>query len=101
MEEDRNGPSGLLQNGEPDLTKSSKRGNDFSESEKKDNPLDSFLKKDEVKPTESKKEGLPNEQGPSFMDSFLIELVHSIKNALASVYQATVLTMDKYDDAGN
>ena len=98
MEEDRNGPSGLLQNGEPDFTKSGKRGNDFIESEKKDNPLDSFLKKDEVKPKESKKEGLPSEQGPSFMDSFLIELVHSIKNALASVYQATVLTMDRYDD---
>jgi nitrogen-specific signal transduction histidine kinase len=52
-----------------------------------------------VKPKESQKEGLPNEQGPSFMDSFLIELVRSIKNALASVYQATVLTMDSYDDA--
>jgi nitrogen-specific signal transduction histidine kinase len=98
MKEDRNGLSGLLQNGEPDLTKSGKRGNDFIESEKKDNPLDSFLKKDEVKPKESRKEGLPSEQGPSFMDSFLIELVHSIKNALASVYQATVLTMDRYDD---
>jgi nitrogen-specific signal transduction histidine kinase len=98
MVEDRNGPSGLLQNGEPDFTKSGKRGNDFVESEKKDNPLDFLLKKDEVKPKESKKEGLPREQGPSFMDSFLIELVHSIKNALASVYQATVLTMDRYDD---
>jgi nitrogen-specific signal transduction histidine kinase len=98
MEEDGNGLSGWLQNGEPDLTKSGKRGNDFIESEKKDNPLDSFQKKDEVKPKESKKEGLPNEQGPSFMDSFLIELVHSIKNSLASVYHATVLTMDKYDD---
>jgi nitrogen-specific signal transduction histidine kinase len=98
MEEERIGSSGLLQNGEPDLTKSGKRGIDFIESEKKDNPLDSFLKKEEVKPKESKKEGLPSEQGPSFMDSFLIELVHSIKNALASVYQATVLTMDRYDD---
>lgn len=98
MEEDRNGPSGLLRNGEPDLTKYGKRENDFIESEKKDNPLDSFLKKDEVKPKEFKKEGLPSEQGPSFMASFLIELVHSIKNGLASVYQATVLTMDRYDD---
>jgi len=98
MEEDRNGPSGLLRNGGPDLTKSGKRGNDFIEPEKEDNPLDSFLRKDEVKPTESKKEGLPNERGPSFMDSFLIELVHSIKKTLASVYQATVLTMDRYDD---
>ena len=98
MEEDRNSPLGLEQNGEPDLTKSGKRRNDFLESEKKDNPLDSFLKKDEVKPKESKKEGLPSEQGPSFMSSFLIELVHSLKKTLASIYQATVLTMDRYDD---
>ncbi len=98
MVEGRNGSSGLLQNGEPDFTKSGKRGNDFIESEKKANPLDFLLKKDEVKPKESKKEGLPSEQGPSFMDSFLIELVRSIKNALASVYQATVLTMERYDD---
>jgi nitrogen-specific signal transduction histidine kinase len=98
MEEDRNSPPGLLQHGEPDLTKSGKRGNESIESEKKDNPFDSFQKKEEVKPKESKKEGLPSEPGPSFMDSFLIEMVHSIKNALGSVYQATVLTMDRYDD---
>jgi K+-sensing histidine kinase KdpD len=98
MEEERNGPSGLLQNGGPDLTQFDKRGNDLSESEKEDNPIDSFLRKDELKPRESKKEGPPNERGPSFMDSFLIELVHSIKKTLASVYQATVLTMDRYDD---
>jgi nitrogen-specific signal transduction histidine kinase len=98
MKEDRNGLSGWFQNGEPDLTKSGKRGNDFIESEKKDNPFDSFLKKDEVKPKESKKEAPPGEQSSSFMDSFLIELVHGIKNGLASVYHATVLTMDRYDD---
>ena len=96
--EGRNGPTGLLQNSEPDLTESRKRRNDFIEPEKKDNPLDSFLKKDEVKTKESKKEGLPSEQGPSFMDSFLIELVHSIKKALASIYHDTALAMDKYDD---
>ena len=98
MTEDKQSPFALSQNGEPDLTKSNKRGNDFSESEKEDHPLDSFLKKDEAKPTESKKESLPNQQDPSFMDSFLIELVHNIKNALASIYNSTVLTMDKYDD---
>jgi hypothetical protein len=38
MEEDRNGRSGLLQNSEPDLTKSGKGGNESIESEKKDNP---------------------------------------------------------------
>jgi hypothetical protein len=98
MEEDGNNPSGLLQHGDPDLFKSGKRGNDFIESEKKDNPFDSLLKKDELKPAPSKKEGLPNEQSLSFMDSFLIDLVLSIKKGLASVYQATVLTMEKHDD---
>ena len=99
MEEDRNGRSGSLQNCEPDLTTSVKLGNDFIESEKKDPPLDSFQKKEEGKPKESKKEGLPGEPGPSFMDSFLIEMVHGIKKSLASVYHAIVLTMDKCDDA--
>jgi len=98
MEKEKNGLPRLFQNGEPDLNKSGRRENDSINLEKKDNPLDSFLKKEEVKPKESKNEGLPDEQGPSFMSSFLIELVHSIKNALASVYQATVLTMDRYDD---
>jgi hypothetical protein len=99
MEEDEADPFALLQNGEQDLlTKSSKKGNGLFVSEKEDNPIDPFLKKDEVRPKESKKEDLPNEQGAPFMNSFLIELVHSIKNTLASIYHATVLTMEKYDD---
>jgi hypothetical protein len=98
-EEDRNSPSALLLGGEPDLAKSRTRGNDFVAIEKNENSFDSFLKKDEVKPTQPKKEGLQNEQCPSFMDSFLVELVHSIKNGLAAIYHATVLTKEKYDDA--
>jgi nitrogen-specific signal transduction histidine kinase len=98
MAEDQKSPLVLLQNGEPEISQSRERGNSFFDSEKKDNQLFSFLKNDELKPKESRKEGLPNEQGPSFMDSVLIELVHGIKNALASIYHATVLTMDKYDD---
>ena len=98
MEEDKNGRSGSLQNSELDLTKSSRRRNDFIESEKKGHPSDSFQKKEEGKPKESIKEGLQNEPSPSFMDSFLVEMAHSIKNALASLDHATVLTMDKYDD---
>jgi nitrogen-specific signal transduction histidine kinase len=100
MAEEKDSPLVLVQSGEPEISKSSERENSFFESEKKgDQPL-SPLKNDEVKPGESKKESLPNEQDPSFMDSVLIELVHGIKNALASIYHATVLTMDKYDDAG-
>jgi nitrogen-specific signal transduction histidine kinase len=98
MEENRNSSSGLMHDGEPDLTKSGKQGNESIESEKEDNPFDCFLKKDGVKPKESREEGPPGEQSSSFMDSFLIEMVHSIKNGLASVYRATVLTMDRYDD---
>jgi len=98
MEEDRNGRLGSLQNSEQDLTKSSKGGNDFFGSEEEDRPLDSFQKKEEAKPKESIKEGLPNGLDPSFMNSFLVEMAHSIKDGLASVYHATVLTMDKYDD---
>jgi len=98
MGEDEDYPFVLSQNGAQDLTKSDKTGNDFFESAKKDNPLDSFPKKEEVKPAESKKEVLPNEESSSFMDSFLIEFVHSIKNTLASIYHANVLSMEKYDD---
>ena len=99
MAEDKNSPSVLLGNGEPEFSKSSERENSFFDSEKKGDQLFSLLKNDEVKPTESKKEDLPEEQGPSFMDSFLIELIHSIKNSFSSIYHATVLTMDQYDDA--
>ena len=98
MEAGKNSPSEVVQNGVTDLTKLIKKGNDLLKSEKEANPFDSSPKKEPMGPTESKKEGLPNEPGPSFMDSFLVEMVHSIKNALASVYHATVLTMDKYDD---
>ena len=97
-EEDKNKPSELLRNGEPDLTKSGERGNDLTKSEKKANPMDSLLTKDEVKSTGSKKEGIPSEQGPSFIDSFLVEFVHNIKKALVSIYHDTVLAMDKYND---
>jgi nitrogen-specific signal transduction histidine kinase len=97
--EDKQSPFASLQNGEPDLTKSNKKGNGFLESEREVTPLDSFPIKDELKPTESKKEDLSDQQGPSFMDSFLVELVHNIKNSLTSIYHASVLTMEKYDDA--
>jgi len=99
MKEERNRPLEVLKNGVTDLTQLSQSRNEFPESEKKINPFDSFVKKEETKPKESKKEGPQNEQSPSFMDSFLIELVHSIKNSLTAIYHATVLTTGKADDA--
>jgi nitrogen-specific signal transduction histidine kinase len=98
MAEDQNSPPVLFQSGESELSKSGERENSFFESEEKSSQLFSPLKNDEVKPRESKKESFPGEKNPSFMDSVLIELVHNIKNALDSIYHATVLTMDKYDD---
>jgi nitrogen-specific signal transduction histidine kinase len=97
MTQDKNSHFGALQNGEPDLTEPGKRENHFIGSEK--NPPDPFPQKAEEEPKESKKERLPNEQSPSFMDSFLVELVHHIKNALTSIYQASVLTTEKHNDA--
>jgi nitrogen-specific signal transduction histidine kinase len=99
MEGDGSDPFGLLQNGKPNLNKSGRNEGDFFGSDNKDNPAVSFPKEDEVKPAESKKDPPIDNQAPSFMDSFLIELVHNIKNALTSIYHATVLTADKYDDA--
>jgi nitrogen-specific signal transduction histidine kinase len=97
--EDQQSSFASLQNGEPDSTKSSKKGNGFFESGEEVTPLDSFPKKGEVKPMESKKGDLSDPQAPSLTNSFLTELVHSIKNALTSIYQASVLTMEKYNDA--
>lgn len=96
--EEESYPFGLLQNDKPKVNKPIKNENDFFESEKEDNPVDPFLIEEALKPTESKKEDPPDKQASSFMDSFLIELVHNIKNALASIYHATVLTMDKDDN---
>jgi len=98
MDQGRNSSSALLRDGGPDSTKSQLRASDLVVIEKNEDSLDAFLKRDEPKPAETKKEMSPEEQSPPFMDSFLIELVHSIKNGLAAVYQATALTMEKYDD---
>jgi hypothetical protein len=95
--EDKNSPSGLSQGGEPELDELSKRENKCFDSERQGNPPFVSLKKELEKPVDPKK-GASGEQDPSFMNSFLIELVHSIKNNIASIYHATVLTMDKYDD---
>jgi len=97
--EDRDSSPGFLDDIELGLTKSSNGNSRSIETEKKVIPLDSFAKKDESKPTQSKKDGGQNESGLSFTDSFLIELVHNIKKSLASVYQTTVLAMEKCVDA--
>ena len=80
-------------------SKSHASENDSFEPTNERNLPESFLKKADTKSAEPKKESLPDEQDSPFMNSFLIELVHSIKNTLASIYHTTLLTMEKADDA--
>ena len=72
--------------------------NDFFGSEKKNNIFDPFPKETEEKPSKCK-QIFPDEQPPLFMNSFIIELVGSIKNTLSSIYHAAVLATEKFDDA--
>jgi hypothetical protein len=63
-----------------------------------DQSIESFLKKAEEKPAESKGDVSPDEQDPAFMTSFLIELVHTIKGSLASIYHGALVPLEKVDD---
>jgi len=72
---------------------------DFFESEKKNDFFDPFPKETEPKPSQCKQQSVPDGQAPLFMNSFIIELAGSIKNTLSSIYHASVLTMEKFDDA--
>jgi len=67
-------------------------------SENEDDLFASYLKQLEAKPAESETEHLPGEQPSPFLTSFLIELVHSIKNTLASISQATLVALERVDD---
>lgn len=97
--EDRGTPLfSLLEKGESELIQSNKK-EDIIEPEKEDPSLRPVQKKEELNPKEPQKGDPSNKQDPSFMDSFLVELIHNIKNGLASIYHATVLSMDQYDDS--
>ena len=82
-----------------EVSESDEREDDFLEPDREDNPLESFLKAAETKPMGSKNECLSNAQDAPFLTSFLVELVQSIKNTLASIYHATVLGLEKPGDA--
>ena len=60
--------------------------------------LASFLKEAELKPIDSEEKGPQNGHGNSFSSAFLIELVHRIKNTLASIKKITLVSADKFDD---
>lgn len=91
-------PSVSLRNEQPENSLFDNLEKDFFASEGEDKTHDPPLKFD----TKSKehKEDMPSMEGKTpFMNSFLIELVDSIKNTLSSIYQNVVLNMDKFDDA--
>ena len=96
--EERNSPPISSKDEEVELFKFNGKEDVSVEPEAEGNPFESFLKKVDTQSAEPKKENLPNEQAPPFMDSFLIELVRSVKNSLASIYHTTFVTMDKADD---
>jgi len=78
---------------------SNKIENDLFETEKGDNPLDSFLNKAASDPvSESKEKDPPRDQDSPFMSSFLPELIHSIKNTLISIKNTSQLSADKFND---
>jgi len=73
--------------------------NDFFETEKEENPLDSFLKKAGSGPPASQEKDPPRDQDNPFMSSFLVELIHSIKNTLISIKNTSALSADRFNDA--
>jgi signal transduction histidine kinase len=60
--------------------------------------LTSFLKEAELRPLDSEEKGPRNGNDTSFSSAFLIELIHRIKNTLASLKKFTLISADKFYD---
>jgi len=73
--------------------------NDFFETEKDENPFDSFPKRAGSAPSGSKEKDPPGNQDSPFMSSFLVELIQSIKNTLISIKNTSALSADRCNDA--
>jgi len=69
------------------------------ETENESGSFVTFLKKADVKSTESKPYGSSSEQDTNILSLFLIELVHRIKNPLVSIKTFTQLLREKFNDA--
>lgn len=63
-----------------------------------EDPLACFLREAETKPAESTRKCQTRQPDSPFMTSFLVELAQCVKNALASIYQVTLLTFEKVED---
>ena len=68
------------------------------ETENENQSFITFLKKADMKSTESKPGSFSPEQNANILSLFLIELVHRIKNPLVSIKTFTQLLGDKFND---
>ena len=73
--------------------------NDFFETEKEKNSAGPFPNKAGSDPPKSKEKDPPGDHDTPFMSSFLIELIHSIKNTLISIKNVSQLSADRFNDA--
>jgi len=80
-------------------TDSTQVGNDSFETERAENPLGSILKQAGSGSTASQEKDALRDQDSPFMSSFLVELVHSIKNTLISIKNTSALSADRFNDA--
>ncbi len=83
---------------EPENADSAQVENDFSVTGE-ENSLDSFLKKAGLDPIQSKEKDFARDQDNPFVSSFLVELIHSIKNTLISIKNTSSLSADRFNDA--
>ncbi len=84
---------------EPENADRAQVENDFLETDNEENPFDSFPKKAGSDSTESKEKDLPRDQDSPFISSFLVELIHSIKNTLTSIKNTSSLSAERFNDA--
>jgi nitrogen-specific signal transduction histidine kinase len=68
------------------------------ETENENKSFVAFLKKADMRPTESKPRNFSSGQNTHLFSLFLMELVHRIKNPLVSVKTFTQLLREKFDD---
>jgi hypothetical protein len=97
---EKNKPMVCLENEKPEFPEPSGIKGHFQEggSRSEDQSVESFLKTAEERPAGSKENVSSDEQDPAFMTAFLIELVHTIKSSLASIYHGALVPWEQADD---
>ena len=73
--------------------------NDLFETENEGNVFDSFPSKAGSDPAGSGEKDPTREQDNTFMSSFLVDLIHTIKKTLISIKNTSALSSDRFSDA--